>query len=706
VRGNSFELRFPRDLTEKHLAQVLAAVQALPAAGPGRLLAPGEAVILDTVGTEAGVSHFLSVSETFTPVVASSIRAAHGSVRLDRQAVPAVPAGTVVRALEFGRTGTNEWRSKELGAIAASLLAALQPVETGAQLRIQLVLAPAVWLETGELSGLWQVLSGSRPRKPTKAPPSRMLVCLRVLAAASSEQRAWSLLRRVRAVVASLRQGGSGLRTRHLPAGRVARRLTAGVVPRWWPMTATHQEVATLVAWPLEAPTLGGVSLHGTRILPVPALLPAKGRVIGRALAEGENARPVAMSWAAAPRHSLVLAPTGSGKTTWLAGLVLQSVAAGRSVVLIDPKLDLVTAVAERLPDEALDRTIIVDPGLDPVVGFNPLASAANAELVVDQVTGLFANLFASGWGPRSEDLLRHVLRTIAASGQLSIIEAALLLSSDSYRAGVLSRLDDPIGLGEFWSHFASLSATEQRQVIAPLSNKLRAFSSRPHLRHVLGQLEPGWSLPDAMNSGGIVLVSLDRAGMGQEAARLFGALVLSEVWQATLGRGAIDRSLWHPLDLVVDELPELVGVPAHFEEFLAQARSFGVGLTAALQSFSQVPPALRQALLGARTRLAFAPSAEDARILASEFRPHLRADDLLGLGGYELAGMVATDDGSTVPVTVATTPLPPAVRSYASVARLSAERFGRPRDAIEAELRARRQPTGDAPLGRVRRSP
>ena len=45
-----------------------------------------------------------------------------------------------------------------------------------------------------------------------------------------------------------------------------------------------------------------------------------------------------------------MLGPTGVGKSTLLAHLALQDAEAGRRVVVIDPKGDLVTDIATRLP--------------------------------------------------------------------------------------------------------------------------------------------------------------------------------------------------------------------------------------------------------------------------------------------------------------------------------------------------------------------
>ena len=60
---------------------------------------------------------------------------------------------------------------------------------------------------------------------------------------------------------------------------------------------------------------------------------------------------------------------------------------------------------------------------LDPAdtsrpVGLNPLRSAtgASAEVVVENLVGLFKSLYRHSWGPRLDDILRAALLTLAGS--------------------------------------------------------------------------------------------------------------------------------------------------------------------------------------------------------------------------------------------------------------------------------------------------
>ena len=54
--------------------------------------------------------------------------------------------------------------------------------------------------------------------------------------------------------------------------------------------------------------------------------------------------------------------------------LILADIRAGRSVLVIDPKADLVNSILARIPEERVDMMVVIDPSDSCPVGFNPLA--------------------------------------------------------------------------------------------------------------------------------------------------------------------------------------------------------------------------------------------------------------------------------------------------------------------------------------------
>ena len=75
--------------------------------------------------------------------------------------------------------------------------------------------------------------------------------------------------------------------------------------------------------------------------------MPTRGRVLGDAIATGQ---PVAIGEAESKTGLLVTSPTGAGKSTILEHLCAADFAAGRCVVVIESKGDLVHRLADLMP--------------------------------------------------------------------------------------------------------------------------------------------------------------------------------------------------------------------------------------------------------------------------------------------------------------------------------------------------------------------
>jgi len=118
-------------------------------------------------------------------------------------------------------------------------------------------------------------------------------------------------------------------------------------------------ELVALAHLPLDV-GLPGVARAGAKAVAPRPEIPSVGKVLGDSEAGGR--RPVALAVADARSHLHLLGATGSGKSTLLTNLVLQDVRAGRGVVVIDPKGDLVRDLLDRLPEQAAERLVLIDP--------------------------------------------------------------------------------------------------------------------------------------------------------------------------------------------------------------------------------------------------------------------------------------------------------------------------------------------------------
>ncbi|MHB1856973.1 MAG: helicase HerA domain-containing protein, partial [Acidobacteriaceae bacterium] len=205
-------------------------------------------------------------------------------------------------------------------------------------------------------------------------------------------------------------------------------------------------ELAVLAHLPTDVSVPGLARAGANAVAPPPAVArPAAGvagpdasratsapKVLGDAQAGGR--RPVRLAVADARYHLHVMGATGSGKSTLLTNLVLEDVEAGRGVVVIDPKGDLITDLCDRLPEGAEARTVLVDPEDPDAAPVLNVLSGPDPDLAVDNLVGIFRSIFSAFWGPRTDDVLRSacltLLRHAAATGtSTSLADVPRLLS-------------------------------------------------------------------------------------------------------------------------------------------------------------------------------------------------------------------------------------------------------------------------------------
>jgi len=458
----------------------------------------------------------------------------------------------------------------------------------------------------------------------------------------------------------------------------------------------TTAELASLAHLPADA-AVPGLTRAGARPVPPPPGLPTSGKVLGDS--ELGTPRPVRLTPADACQHVHLLGATGSGKSTLITNLALADIEAGRGVVVVDPKGDLVTDLLERLPDAALERLVLLDPDeraapptLNPLDGDDP-------DLAVDHLVGILHRIWIAHWGPRIDDVLRASCLTLLRRPGATLTDIPRLLGDPLFRQPYLQGLDDPVGLGGFWAWYQQQSPAAQAQLVGPIMTRLRAFLLRGFVRDVVGAPSSSFDMA-AVLDGGICLVRVPKGLLGDDTARLLGSFVVARVWQAATARARTGQPLRAPASLYVDECQNFLTLPYRFEELLPEARGYGLALHLAHQHLGQLPRELHDALsANARTKVYFTCSPEDARVLERHVYPHLGAYDLAHLGAYQAAVRLISG-GSELPVcTIRTRPLPPAIPGRATAARAAARtRYGRTSQQRRAESLRREYAGGEDP--------
>ena len=354
--------------------------------------------------------------------------------------------------------------------------------------------------------------------------------------------------------------------------------------------------------------------------------------------------------------HMHVIGATGCGKSTFLLNDILQDIARGRGVCVLDPHGShpdsLLNMVLRFLKDHqwfASRRVHIIAPNIrELVVGLNPLAPLPDTDPAV--IAGAMIEAFSRVWGdedthktPTTRRILRNTFIALAECGR-PLADAAKLLD-----------YEDPEGLRlELIDKVKNRSARSELKRIEDLSKQPRGFSEfdttvlGPTNRlaeflaceaiHLMfsttreaDQPDNTIDLLDIMNRGHILLVDLQDGGAVDEAATdLLGKIILRYLFMLMKRRkpyvlpGSTEQK-YNPFFIYVDEAYRFLS--GDVELLLTQARKFGIGVTLAHQYLGQLGKPGDQIYEAVRnsteTKVVFrVKSPEEAQALAYDVLP------------------------------------------------------------------------------------
>jgi len=389
--------------------------------------------------------------------------------------------------------------------------------------------------------------------------------------------------------------------------------------------------------------------------------------------------------------HMSILGKTGSGKSTLMKYLVRQDIEHGRGFCFVDLHGDataeilaLIAAHERTTGRDFSTRLIVLDPA-DPErsVGLN-LLDAANTQQLYVQIAE-FTQILKDRWnldrlGPRTEELMRNALIVLAES-KLTLLELPLLLVDASVRSACVKRSCQAEVRDFFRTRYDRASDGMQAIVRDAILNKISAFSSDPHFRHMVGQVVSSFSFPALMDAGKWLIVNLDKGRLGEQAGTL-GALLITKLKNAVFARKS--RRLF---TLYCDELPNLLGFAGGLETLFSEARKFGVSVCSANQFSDQYGSETRAAIAAIGTHLFFRLSAPDAEQAANSVDGgRALATTLKNLPRQEMIAKIA--DRPFVRVRVPTMKCP--YIDFRELFSRSRTLWARGRDAIEAEIAER----------------
>ena len=355
--------------------------------------------------------------------------------------------------------------------------------------------------------------------------------------------------------------------------------------------------------------------------------------------------------------HMYVVGKTGTGKSTLLQTLVRQDIEHREGLALIDPHGDLVDRLVESLP-EAIRRKVIYFnvPDTTKPLGFNPFAGVPvdKRPLAVGGVLDAFKKTWPDFWGVRLEHVLRNALFALFDEPGANLGDILHMFHDDAFRKRV-ARQTSNIQVQQFWlKEYPGYSPGMRKEAIAPIQNKVGAFLADPRLRAILTNTKSVLDLRAVMDQGQVLLVNLAKGKLGEDAASLLGALLVSQIGFTGLCRADVSEEERPDFYLYVDEFQTFTTLS--FANMLSELRKYRVNLILAHQYIAQLETEVRDAVLGnVGTIISFRVGPTDARVLEKEFFDELGWVELISLPNYHIYVRLMVDGGVSRPLSATT---------------------------------------------------
>jgi hypothetical protein len=321
--------------------------------------------------------------------------------------------------------------------------------------------------------------------------------------------------------------------------------------------------------------------------------------------------------------HSYVIGQPGTGKSRALESWIMQDIAAGHGVGVIDPHGDLFRNLLVRLSfkPEVWERIVIIDPcSKHWVTTFNPLDalpgySTQRLALFLSDIIGKIWKLDLAS-APRTTWLLSNTFLALAEL-DLTLLHLPRFLLDRGYREGLLPGLTNPSAL-TFFEYEYPKSAAAVHQWTSPVLNKIGNLIFDPDMSLLLAG-RPRIRFRQIMDQQLILLVNLPKGTIGEGVSALMGAFIVAHIQKSALARENSHQR--PPFYLYLDEFQNYT--TDNIRDILSESRKYCLSLILVNQYLEQLTPEIRSALLNTAGSIAcFRTGYQDAYELAKEIFP------------------------------------------------------------------------------------
>lgn len=447
----------------------------------------------------------------------------------------------------------------------------------------------------------------------------------------------------------------------------------------------------------IKTPTLERLE---SKTAPAPQNLPLEGILLGRNVYRGIDTQ-IRIQNSDRRRHMYIIGQTGTGKTAFLENLITQDIENGEGVGVLDPHGDLIEKVLGKIPRSRIDDVIVFDPGrLDRVIGLNFLdydpRFPEQKTFIVNELINIFDKLYdlRQTGGPIFEQYTRNALLLLMddPNEKYTLMEVPKVLADRDFRHYLLSKCRN-IVVKEFWEKEAEKAGGEAalQNIVPYITSKFNTFIANDYMRPIVGQLKTTLNFREILDQRKILLVNLTKGRLGELNAALLGLIINGKIAMAAFSRVDIPEEEREDFFLYMDEFQNFC--TESVATILSEARKYRLSLVIAHQYIGQLPDKIRDAVFGnVGTIMSLRIGPQDAEFLVKEFEPVFTAHDLVHLDNFNFYVKIMNRGKISMPFNMISYPPTPSDSKLAmEIKSYVYQKYGRPREIVEEEIRQRR---------------
>jgi hypothetical protein len=327
--------------------------------------------------------------------------------------------------------------------------------------------------------------------------------------------------------------------------------------------------------------------------------------------------------------HWHVIGVSGSGKSRFLAVVILAFYKADLPVTLIDPHGDLARLVLSHLAQmgiysdpEAFEKILYLDlpraESMNRFLPFNVLALPIKPHTLASNTMEANHRAYpqlAGGAAPMHDILVLNGTKVLISNGY-PLPSLYYLLTNKDFRDTLLMRETDSDVVGFFKNQFDKLNVQEQVTQAGSVLRRVQLLCFDPILKYSLGQDNIVLPFRQIMDRGQTVIINL--ALDNADARRLYGCLLTVFYEQAALSRSDMPSEARTSHHMFIDEFSQFTSQSEEaLSRTLSETRKYNLHGIFAHQNWPQASMELKGALLNVGFEVVFALGRTDAEYSA-----------------------------------------------------------------------------------------